>query len=51
MTEGLKLKATAHVKLIKQDEKGNVIDVIERDVDLTDKEAREAWLLRQQDLT
>lgn len=47
-TEGLNLKATAHVKLTKCDELGNVIEVIEKDVELTRKEAEELWRSQQQ---
>lgn len=48
MTEGLNLKATAHVKITKLDEAGNVCEVIEKDVELTQKEAEEVWRLQQQ---
>lgn len=48
MADGIGLQATAHVKLTKRDENGNIIDVIERDVELTEEEAREIWRLQQQ---
>lgn len=48
MKEGLQLKATAHVKLTKKDSDGNIIDVIEREVNLTEEEARNLWQSQQQ---
>lgn len=47
-TEGLNLKAAARVKLTKHDEHGNVIEVIEKEIDLTRKEAEELWHSQQQ---
>lgn len=44
MTSDLQLQAVAHVKLTKLDDKGNIIDVTEQDVVLTEKEAKELWL-------
>ena len=49
MTEGLNLKAVAHVKLTKLDEAGNVCEVVEKDVKLTQKEAEELWRSQQQE--
>lgn len=46
--EGMKLKATARVKLIKKDDKGNIIEVQEREIILTEKEAKELWHSQQQ---
>ena len=46
--DGLNLKATAKVKLIKYDENGNVIDVTEREIELTEEEAKELWHSQQQ---
>lgn len=48
MAENMQLRATAHVKLTKKDEHGNIISVEERDVELTEKEAKEIWRLQQQ---
>lgn len=47
--EGFNLTATAHVKLTKLDEAGNVIGFEEREVKLTEEEAKELWLLQQQE--
>lgn len=47
--DGLQLKATARVKLTKVDENGNVIGVEEHDVELTEEEAKNLWLLQQQE--
>lgn len=47
--DGLQLKATAHVKLTKVDENGNVIGIEEHDVKLTEEEAKNLWLLQQQE--
>lgn len=41
--EGLTLKATAAVLLTKYDEHGNVIEVVEHEVDLTKEEADALW--------
>lgn len=46
--EGLSIKATARVRLTKLDEAGNIIDVEEREVDLTKEEAHALWLSQQQ---
>lgn len=43
----LNIKATAHVKLTKIDDKGNEI-VEEHDVELTQEEAEELWHSQQQ---
>ena len=45
--EGLKLKASARVKITKQDENGNVIGVEEHTVELTEEEAKALWHSRQ----
>ena len=47
--EGLKLTAKATVKLTKLDENNNVVEVIEREVDLTREEAEALWLSQQQE--
>lgn len=47
--DGLKLKATARVTLVKLDENGNVIGHDEHDVDLTEEEAEELWRSLQQE--
>lgn len=47
--EGLQLKATATVKLTKLDENGNTIGVEEREVNLTEEEAKEIWHLQRQE--
>ena len=43
------LRATARVKLIKKDNKGNVIEVVENTVELTEEEAEALWHSQQQD--
>lgn len=43
------LKATARVKLIKKDADGNVIEVVENTVELTEEEVEALWLSQQQD--
>lgn len=43
-----KIKATAKVRLIKKDDQGNVVDVKEQEIDLTEEEAKELWLSQQQ---
>lgn len=43
MKEGLQLKATARVKLTKKDSDGNIIDITEREVNLTEEEAKRLW--------
>ena len=48
-SEGLKLKATARVKLTKLDEHGNVIGTEENVVDLTEEEAKVLWQSQQQE--
>lgn len=47
MADGMKLKATAHVKLAKYDEDGVIIGMEERDIELTEKEAEELWRSQQ----
>lgn len=47
--EDIKLKATMKVKVTKLDEHGNVIEIEEREVALTEEEAKELWLSQQQD--
>jgi hypothetical protein len=47
--EDIKLKATAKVKITKIDDKGNVIEIEERTVALTEEEAKKLWLSQQQD--
>lgn len=46
--EGLKLKATAEVKLTKLDEAGSVIGVETSTIDLTEEEAEALWHSQQQ---
>ena len=46
--EGLKLKATAEVKITKLDENGKVLDVEKHIVNLTDEEAVALWHSQQQ---
>jgi hypothetical protein len=46
--EGLKLRATARVKLTKLDENGKVIEVTEQEVELTKEEAEALWHSQQQ---
>lgn len=41
--DGLKIKATAEVKLTKLDENGNVVGVETHTVNLTDEEAAALW--------
>ena len=47
--EDLHLKATARVKITKQDEHGNVIGVEEHTVELTREEAEALWHSQQQE--
>ena len=47
--EGLSITAKAKVKLTKLDEAGNVIDLIEQEVDLTREEAEALWHSQQQE--
>lgn len=47
--DGLRLTATAKVKLTKTDEVGNIVSIEEHEVKLTDEEAKALWLLQQQD--
>ena len=42
------LKATARVKLIKKDADGNIIEVVENIVELTEEEAEALWHSQQQ---
>lgn len=44
------LRATARVKLIKKDDKGNVVEVVEKTVELTEEEADALWHSQQQEL-
>lgn len=46
--DGLQLKATAHVKLTKLDENGNVVGIEEHEVELTEEEVKNLWPLQQQ---
>ena len=48
IVEGVKLKATAKVKLTKLDENGKVLDVETSIVNLTEEEAAALWLSQQQ---
>lgn len=48
MNEGISLKATAHVKLVKYDENNNIVEVVDSEIELTEKEAEEVWRLQQQ---
>lgn len=48
MSESIRLRATANVKLTKYDEDGNVIGIEEQIINLTEQEARELWLSQQQ---
>ena len=41
--EGLSIKATAHVRLVKLDEAGNTIGTEEHEVELTQEEAQALW--------
>lgn len=47
--DGIALRATAHVTLTKLDEHGNIVEVLENDVDLTDEEAQAIWHSQQQE--
>lgn len=47
--DGIKLRATARVKLTKLDEEGNVVDTDVKEIDLTDEEAKALWLSQQQE--
>lgn len=42
-----KISAVAHVRLIKKDNEGNIIEVKEQDIDLTSEEAKELWQSQQ----
>lgn len=46
--DGLRLTAKATVKLTKLDENGNVIEVVEQEVNLTREEAEALWHSQQQ---
>lgn len=46
--EGLQLKATATVKLLKYDDKGNLIGSEKHTVELTKEEAQAIWHSQQQ---
>lgn len=48
MTYNAPIKATAHIKLTKLDAAGNIIEVKESEVPLTETEARELWHSQQQ---
>ena len=47
--DGLNLRATAKVKITKQDENGNVIGIEEHEVELTREEAEALWHSQQQE--
>jgi len=47
--DGLNLKAKAKVKLTKLDEYGNVLEVKEQEVDLTEEEVEALWHSQQQE--
>lgn len=49
MTEGIRLKATARVKLMKYDSDGKAIGVEEHEVQLTEEEAKELWRSQMQE--
>lgn len=49
MPDSIPISATAHVTLTKKDEHGNVIGVEKHEVKLTEEEARNIWLLQQQE--
>ena len=50
MPESFHLKATARVKLIKQDSiTGEILGVEEHEVTLTEEEAKELWRSQQQE--
>lgn len=49
MSENMQLKATAHVKLTKKDEHGNIISIEEREICLAEEEAKNLWHLQQQE--
>lgn len=46
--DGIQLTAKANVKLTKLDDKGNIVDTIEQEVDLTREEAEALWHSQQQ---
>lgn len=47
--EGLKISATAVVKLMKYNESGQLVDEEQHEVSLTEKEAEALWHLQQED--
>lgn len=47
--DGMRLKATAHVRLSKFDENGRQIEVIEQDIELTEEEAKSICQSQQQE--
>ena len=47
--EGINIKATAHVKLVKLDENGQATGVIEHDVELSKEEAESLWRSQTQE--
>lgn len=47
--EGLRVRARAHVRVLKYDENGALMGVEEHDVDLTEEEAIALWLSQQQE--
>lgn len=47
--DNISLKATAKVKLTKLDEYGNVVDIEEHEVNLTEEEVKSLWHSQQQE--
>ena len=47
--ENAQISATARIKLTKLDDKGNVIEVEEHDIALTEEEVKNLWLSQQQE--
>lgn len=47
--DNVKLKATARVKITKQDADGNILGVEEHTVELTEEEAQALWHSQQQE--
>ena len=47
--DSISIKATAKVRLIKKDADGNVVDIKEQEIALTEKEAKELWHSQQQE--
>lgn len=46
--DGLNINATAKVKIVKQDNSGNIIGIEEHETTLTEEEAKSLWDLQQQ---